>query len=152
MVRHQPITSDQAPTELIVVWNRVARHTGGGFAVRCGDTGYVVVDPDLDGPLRRCVLAHEIVHLERGLGTDHLDAPTTWTAVVAREEHQVQQGVADRLIDHVALRRLCRAACAGGEPVSAEVVATLFDVTNELAQLALDRLARANRQVDYVAT
>lgn len=148
MGHQRPTSTDQAPHEVIVVWDRVARHTGGGFAVRCGDVGYVVVDPALDGPLRRCVLTHELVHLERGLGTDHPDAPPTWSAVVAREEHLVQQGVANRLIDHRTLERLCRAACAGGDPVTPSVVAALFDVTHEVAQLALDRFTAVARQAD----
>jgi hypothetical protein len=126
---------------MTVVWHVVARLTGGGFAVDDAHGGYVVVDPALDGPHRRTVIEHERVHLERGITGGWSQAPASWAVVTAREELVVNQEVARRLVPCAGLRELVAQTCAAGEAVSAATVSAAFDVTDEIALVALRLLA-----------
>jgi hypothetical protein len=124
----------QPPAE--VVWNRVARLAGGGMAIWDGPHRYIVVDPDLHGAQRRCVIEHERIHLQRGQPTDRPGSPPGWAAVVAREEHLVDQCVAKRLVCPTQLAELRRQAEASG-PMTAAEVADHLEVTEEVARIAM---------------
>jgi hypothetical protein len=83
---------------------------------------------------RRCTLAHELVHLERGIGEC---GPGS-----AREELHVHREVARRLIGQDDLTRAVRALGGGGD-VSA--LARALEVDVQTAQLRLELLTAAER-------
>jgi hypothetical protein len=89
---------------------------------------------------RNAVLAHELVHLERGGGIDHDGAPPSWRDVVAREEAIVDREVARRLVPTGELRRFLHQRAALGEAVTVDDVMREFDVPD---WVALDALALA---------
>jgi hypothetical protein len=86
---------------------------------------------------RAAVLAHELVHDERGVLYD-ASAPT---ALVAKEEAFVERAVARRLVPPGALLEFVRRRSDLGEGVVATDVAAEFDVADDVAQLALELLA-----------
>jgi hypothetical protein len=93
-----------------------------------------VLDVQLDRRARRCVLAHELVHAERGIGH-----PAATAATMEREEEAVRREVARRLVPPGLLRRFVAGrADLGG--VTAGEVADEFDVEREVAAKALDLL------------
>jgi hypothetical protein len=89
------------------------------------DAEVILIDRTLGRAERNAVLAHELVHQERGGGAGYAGQPATWDAVVAREERNVDIEVARRLVPPDEL-----AAWVGShsEPVTAEMVAEHFDV------------------------
>lgn len=62
-----------------------------GFAV-------ILIEETLTRRDRNAVLAHELIHAERGGSIDARWMPGTWTAVIAREEILVDREVARRLV------------------------------------------------------
>jgi hypothetical protein len=95
-----------------------------------------VLDVGLDRRARRCVLAHELVHAERGIG----HGPAT-AATMQREEEAVRREVARRLVPpgHLVAFVAARSELGGG--VSAHDVAEEFDVEPDVAAKALGLLA-----------
>jgi hypothetical protein len=83
---------------------------------------------------RRCTLAHELIHLERGLRDCGL-----WTA---REELHVHREVARRLVTFDDLVAAIR-SFGGGTDLGA--LARALDVDGQTAQLRLDMLTRDER-------
>lgn len=128
-----------------IVWHPVARLTGGGFAVGDAQHGFVVVDPALDEAHRRTVIAHERAHLERGIPPTWAQSPSSWAAVMAREELLVNREAARQLAPTEALQALVTGACARDEAVTASTVALAFDITVELAGVALELLMAQGR-------
>lgn len=103
----------------------------------------VILSPALDRTARRAALAHEVIHFERGILP-----PGTPELVVAREEHQVCEETARRLVP---LDDLAEFVARTVEPVTARVVADEFDVPSAvagraLAQLRHPRSARIRRE------
>jgi len=80
---------------------------------------------------RRCTLAHEIIHLERGIGDCGL-----WQL---REERQVHIEVARRLIPAAVL---CEAARVSGGAADPRALALTLDVDVETLRIRLACLAR----------
>lgn len=108
--------------------------TGGGYmhSDQLGDV--ILIDKRLGQIERKVVLAHELVHLERGgVESDPSQSPL-WDAVVAREEHRVDRIVAGRLVPR---SDLIDWLAARVEPTTAFDVAEAFDVTPAVAVLAL---------------
>lgn len=83
---------------VVVRVDPVADLLGGGLAVTWDGVEIIVLSPSLDSATRRAVLAHELIHLERGRGIDEPEMPPTWSAEVAREESAVDDEVARRLV------------------------------------------------------
>lgn len=101
--------------------------TGGGCLVRRPNgQAWILLDAGLSPAERRAVLAHELVHLERG-SARYDGAPPTWDDVVAREELLVDRIVAERLVPADELRTFAAARAELG-PVTVEDVAEHFDV------------------------
>lgn len=98
-----------------------------------------MLDVGLDPVEQRCRLAHELVHLDRG-SVRGADAPDTWDAVVAREELAVDREVAAWLVPFDELARVVTRCASGEHPVTAELIATEFEVTPPIATLALAAL------------
>ncbi|HLG66916.1 MAG TPA: hypothetical protein VKV36_03480 [Acidimicrobiales bacterium] len=109
-----------------------------GVYHRRGTRRVIVVDARLGRVARRATLAHELVHDERGGGPGFAGQPDGWAAVVARDERQVDDEVARRLVPLDELRRLCRQADDLEEGLSALDVAAAFDVPEPVARRALD--------------
>lgn len=126
--------------DVVVALDPVAALLGGGFAVRRQGRAVVVLDPAQDARRQRAVLAHELVHLERGT-TDRHGAPGPWSAVVAREEQLVEREVARRLAPPTAVRVAVRELAAAGEPVTADALAERLDVDPGVAATSLAELA-----------
>jgi hypothetical protein len=101
----------------------------------------VLLDPALGRKERAAALGHELVHLERGGGADASGMPAGWSAVVARDEHQVDDEVARRLVPLEALRGLIRRRLDADLQVTVGEVAEEFDTTDEVARRALLLLA-----------
>jgi hypothetical protein len=83
------------------------------------------------------ILAHELVHDERGGGADLPGMPSSWGDVVTRDEKTVDDEVARRLVPVDQLARFVAARCSLGEGGTAQDVADEFDVPVELAARAL---------------
>jgi hypothetical protein len=100
------------------------------------EPGKITLDPRLSRVERRCTLMHELVHDERRIGW-----PWATAATMEREEAQVRDETADRLVPAVELAAHVDATMTV-EPVTAQLVAVEFDVTPQVAGLALRRLQR----------
>jgi len=129
------------PTDetVVVIEDPVAQLAGGALVVRRGRRAWIVVDPDLEPAERQAAVTHELVHLERGLPPAR-DLPTTWQAVVAREERAVEAIAARRLVPPDGLATAVRAWLAAGVPVTGVLVAEAFDTTVAIAITALEAL------------
>jgi len=100
------------------------REDGGLIALRAGTTL----------AQRRCTLAHELIHLERGIRDCG-----PW---LLREEQLVHAEAARRL---VTLEALCRATRSLGRADQLAELAQVLDVDSETLQLRLTRLDRRER-------
>lgn len=110
--------------------------TGGGRWEQLPDGTHVVtLDTALGRRDRNAVLAHELIHVERGIGWGAATAAT-----MQHEEAQVRRETARRLVPIEELSVFV-AARAENEPVTAELVADEFDVPVAVAALALRLLA-----------
>lgn len=112
--------------------------TGGAVHVRRGHRAAIVIDPGLTQIERRCALAHELVHDERGGGCDHEVMPDSWAAVVSREEQRVDDIAVARLVPADDLMRFCVEMETGCVHVTAHHVAEFFHVTASVARRALE--------------
>lgn len=127
----------------VLFWNRMEGDDALAGVLPDG-TEVVVLDPRLRPRTRRAALGHELVHLERGIlpfGTPR--------SIVAREEYQVNEETARRLvpIDELA------AFVARGGAITEQEVADEFDVpvavaSRALAQLRHPRSAGLRQQFD----
>ncbi len=132
-----PWTAIDAHPDLQVVFDPIAGLMGGGFHVGRGGRAFIVVDPNLEGPRRREVLTHELVHHERGGGAPRRGAPPLLETLVERDEHSVDAEVARRLVPPGALARLVEQRLADGGGVDALDVADHFAVSADVAFVAL---------------
>jgi hypothetical protein len=119
--------------------------TGGGACARRGDKIWIYLDRRLAPRERTAILAHELVHLERG-GSRCRPANSMMSDLVIREEIVVDRIVAERLLPLDDLERFCecRAEINGIAPWE---VADEFDVPEWVAMEGLASLAlrRARR-------
>ena len=102
-----------------------------------GDRRVIVLARALGRVERNATLAHELVHDERGGGAAFRGQPRTWDAVVARDEHQVDDEVARRLVPAADLARLWRRARTVDGCLSPADVSAAFDVPDTVAARAL---------------
>lgn len=100
------------------------------------DGNTIVLHDDLDRVERNAVLAHELVHEERGGGIDWPGMPPAWSAVVAREELLVDREVAERLIPQAELEEFVRSRGSVG-PVTIGEIAVEFDVPEWIVRARL---------------
>lgn len=106
-------------------------HRARGLYVPHGDgTATIVLDARLSRRERRCTLAHELVHDERGI-TYTSDTPA---ALVAIEERSVQREAIRRLVPPAALVDLI--ASMAPSPVTVVDIADHFDVDPHTARMA----------------
>lgn len=97
------------------------------------------IDPSANEVERRALLAHELIHVERGVGY-----PVATAATMEREEAIVRRETARRLVPPDALRRFVRQASAV-DAVTASSVAEEFDVPLPVAEEALRSLSLGSR-------
>lgn len=107
---------------------------GGAIYGRLGDRAAIIISPGLDQTERRCALAHELVHDERGVTT-----PGATAATMELEEERVRRESARRLVPLEELLELVTAR-ADVEAVTAAMVAAEFDVTVPVAAEAIRQL------------
>jgi hypothetical protein len=99
----------------------------------------ITIDASASARDRRALLAHELIHLERGVGY-----PVASEATMQREEAIVRRETARRLVPPVELAELV-ARREGIEPITADVVAEEFDVPTSVALEALVALQQQGR-------
>ena len=92
---------------------------------------HITIDAAASRRQRRALLAHELVHVERGVGY-----PAATPATMEREEAIVRREVAVRLVPLPTLADLV-ARRSEVEPVTAALVADEFDVPEDVAREAL---------------
>ena len=108
-----------------------------GCIVALDDGTVVLVDEGLGRRERNATLAHELVHHERGLLP--AGAPKH---VVAKEERQVEDETARRLVPADELRAVAASLLDVAEAVEAWQLAEHFDVTEAVIHRRVDELRR----------
>ncbi len=98
---------------------------------------HITLDASASRRDRRALLAHELVHVERGVGY-----PDATPATMQREEAIVRRETAIRLVPLPELARLVERR-GDVEPVTADLVAEEFDVPEHVAREALLALKEA---------
>lgn len=119
---------------VVLAWAHLPEgHFGMAEKVCCG--WQVTLAANLDRVGRRCTLAHELIHVERGI----FSGPA---ALMVREEAIVRAETARRLVPHADLVRAVESMVSFGRGVEARHVAEFYDVTHSVAHEALRQLAR----------
>jgi hypothetical protein len=95
---------------------------------------HITLDASASRRERRALLAHELIHVERGVGY-----PLASAATMQREEAIVRRETARRLVPPGELAALV-ARLDGLEPITAALVADEFDVPEAVAAEALELL------------
>lgn len=108
---------------------------GRGYVIVAGDLEVIVLHHDLDQVERRAGLAHELVHLERGVPP--ADCPPL---LRAKEEAAVRRETALRLVPLDELSTFVNARAELG-PVTARDVCEEFEVPVDVALEAMRRVA-----------
>lgn len=111
-----------------------ARLPGRGLLTRRRHAHGIVLDDRLGQVERNAVLAHELVHHERGGGAFRPGQPDLWAAVVARDEAAVDAEVARRLVPPDELAAYVARRVDLGECVMAWEIADEFTVPERVAR------------------
>jgi hypothetical protein len=104
---------------------------------RAGGRDHITIDAHADRRSRNALLAHELVHLERGVGYPSASART-----MEREEAIVRRETARRLVPPEELAAFV-ARRSEVDPITAALVAEEFDVPEGVADDALRALQAA---------
>jgi hypothetical protein len=139
--RWNPWRALRARADARLVFDYLPDECGGGRVEAAHGGFLVVLDHRLDRRRRRCVLGHEIVHVERGI----LFHPSTPGGLVQKEEAIVNREATDRLVPPHELAELVGRLSDLGEPVRALDVVEEFDVDVATAQRALALLEMRGR-------
>jgi hypothetical protein len=130
-------------SHLELVWARLSGHRG-RIEQLAGGRRRIILDTRLDPPTRRAVLAHELVHDERGI----LYTDDTPAGIVRKEEAIVNVEVARRLVPAVELDAFIRQRVLEDQCVGWRDVVEEWDVPRDVAEralgLAVQRSARAH--------
>lgn len=119
--------------DVALVMEALPEHTGGAQVAQHPDGRYVIsLDPRLGQAARNEALAHELVHVERGVLP--ADAPE-W--LVEKEEARVRRLVAQRLVECPALARLAEAAEREGWALEAADILDELGLPQNESSLAL---------------
>lgn len=124
----------------------IAELGGGGIYARDNEGVVIVLSPRLTPEERKVVLAHELVHDERGAPVTAPDAPAAWAPIARREEFRVHRIVAGRLVPVDELRVVVDRHLELEGFITAEQVADEFGVTPAVAAEALRLLAAMSRR------
>jgi hypothetical protein len=110
-----------------------------GLWVRSGGRDEIYIEETLDRRERREVLAHELVHAERGLGH-----PDVCALLTAKDEAAVWREALERLAPAEALAALRRRA-EDGEPVTVDDLAEELDLSPDGVRRLADLLRATGR-------
>lgn len=128
-------------THIELVWAHLRGHRG-----RIEDLGAglrrITIDASLDRRTRRAVLAHELVHDERGI----LFTDDTPVALIRKEESFVTSEATSRLVPLDELEERVRIAMRSGLCVEVNDVVEWFDVPRDTAERAMLMLQNRARQ------
>ena len=126
--RSHPWAELRARPWISLQWARLS-----GCSGQLVDVGFgrrvLYLSAGLDRVARRAVLAHELIHDERGI----FYSPSTPIGLVEVEERAVRREVARWLVPFDDLARMA----LRGEPLTAALVASDFDVPEDVALLAV---------------
>lgn len=140
--RWDPWADVERRTEVTVVLAELPRGYSGAMCGQWADgSAIVVIDPGLDACERRVALAHELVHLERGIDAWPNGMPYAWRAISIREEERVHRAVARRLVPLDELEEFITGMEDLDLGVDARAVAEHFEVTEMAARTAMMLLA-----------
>ena len=131
MARENPWATLKARPHVRLLWKVLPNGMAGQWA-----GGDITLNPNLGRVELRCALMHELVHEDRRIGW-----PFATTATMEAEERIVRQETALRLVPLDELHALAL-NLEGLAYVTAELVAEEFDVTVQVAHLALQVLNR----------
>jgi hypothetical protein len=123
---------------VVLEWRDTPR-TVSGMWIPSATGATIILASWLGRRARRCTLSHELVHDERGIAYT-ADAPE---GLVAKEEAWVNRTSVLRLVPPVELASLVCTMIDLEEPVTIDLVADHFDVTAEVAELALRFASRS---------
>lgn len=126
------------PDVLLIMRDDLPPELGGGAYWPDAGGGVIVLDRRLSQVERNCVLAHELVHHERGGGCGDGFMPESWRPVAAREEQVVDDIAVERLVPYEQLLRFVvglESTCVHPEVWH---VADEFHVTERAARRALE--------------
>lgn len=124
-------------THIDLVWARLTGHRGRIEQLADGRRR-ILLDDRMGRVDRRAVLAHELVHDERGL----LFTDDTPIGIVRKEEAIVRAETARRLVPLAELDEYVRRRVLDDDCVHWSDVAELFDVPRDVAEEALVQLMR----------
>lgn len=108
-----------------------------GVQAQRGERSVILIDDRLDQATRRAVLAHELIHEERGGSVDYPGAHACWGQVVVQEERRVDREVARRLIPAADLAEFVAARLSVSDGVTVREVAEHFGVPQQLVILVI---------------
>lgn len=127
-----------AQTDIELWYEPLDGQRGRWVRSRCHEE--IVLEVTLDRRTRRAVLAHELVHAERGVGW-----PAASAATMQLEEERVWRAALDRLAPPAEVRRFVAARSSVG-PVTVADLADEFDLPADAAE-RLAHLARVRGPV-----
>lgn len=136
--RSHPWRELRGREHLVVGFHPMAGEAGGAFYFRRGGRAAIVIDPRLGRRRREAALAHELIHDEWGPCQHHDHV------ITCREEARVRAEVARWLVPLELLEEMASQFTEIGTLVDAHLVAEWFDVTEDVAQLALELLGGMN--------
>jgi hypothetical protein len=147
-----PWDAVQDRTDVVVGVRSLPDGVNGAYKAR-GSRRAIVLAQALGSIERTATLAHELVHDERGGGAGYRGQPDSWAPVVARDERQVEDEVARRLVPPAELARMWKRTRSLGGSLEPDDVAAAFDVPAEVAAraLELDRGAGRRRRLGRIS-
>lgn len=125
--------------DLTIRLDHLPPETGGGVLARRGDKVVIILDRRLTQIERRVMLAHELVHHERGSSSRCHDTGYLSPHVI-HEERSVERIAAQRLVPADMLEVFVDRHTSLGHGVLAHQVADEFRVTDPVAALAMKLL------------
>lgn len=140
MVRYSPWRVLAAQNHITVRISPLPAGVSGACRVLADGAVLILLASSLDARERVAVLAHELLHIERGIGRG--ESCPEWRAVEAREEEIIDRQVAGRLLPTEELAAWIRARGPDDEAVTTRVVADEWFVSEPVARRALEAVAR----------
>jgi hypothetical protein len=126
---------------------RLPEGVNGACRVSAAGRSTIVLSADLDQAERTAVLAHELVHLERGGGCPETGSDV-WDVVSRREEVRVDREVARALCPAAEVDAWIRLEVDAGHQVDAVAVSEAWALPGWIAAIVLeDAAGRARRDL-----
>ena len=110
---------------------------GGGLYCG-GDEPVILLDTELGRRMRSSVLAHELIHDERGA----CGCSPNWDYVCLKEERAVNKIVSERILPDAEVLAFVERRTELGEPTTVADLAEAFDTAEWVAAIAAERLRK----------